>query len=92
MSVEGGPLDVCFQNLSTLQQMNYSQRFEYSTAWNTFRRVEFFNSNVSTQRGEGAVGYLPYYQFVTLEEKNYYRQGATLFATYLGYTQTVAPN
>ncbi len=91
MSIENSPLDICFGALSTLQQLTYSQKYQYSTAWDTFRRVEFFNSNVSTQRGQGAVGYLPYYQFITLQEKNFYNQGATLFASYLGFTQTVSP-
>lgn len=87
----GGPLCTCFSQLSTIQQMYYGQYQDYATSWELFRRVELYNSNVSTQRGNGDTS-ASYWQFQTMEERTYYRQGAVLFATYLQYTSTVQKN
>jgi hypothetical protein len=71
--------------------MYYNQINELATSWETFRRVEIYNSNISTQRGNGNTS-LSYYQFFNNQERTMWRQGGTLFATYLGYTSTIQKN
>jgi hypothetical protein len=85
------PLNVCFTELSTIQSMYYNQYNELATSWELFRRVELYNSNVSTLRGNGDLGYT-YWTFANSEERSYYRQGAALFYQYLGYTSTIQKN
>jgi len=86
-----GPLCTCFTQLSTIQSMSYNQYNDYATSWELFRRVELYNSNVSTQRGNGDSN-LNYWQFPTQKERSMYRQGGVLFATYLNFTSTVQKN
>jgi hypothetical protein len=71
--------------------MYYGQINELGTSWETFRRVEIYNSNISTQRGNGNTS-LSYYQFFNNQERTLWRQGQTLFVTYLGYTSTIQKN
>lgn len=85
------PLCVCFGNLSTVKSLSYAQLTDYNASWETFRRVQLYNSNISTQRGEGATG-LNYYQFFSQQEQAAYRTGAVLFFTYLGYSNVVQNN
>ncbi len=85
-----GPLCTCFSDIN-IQGLYYAQRQDYAASWELFRRVELYNSNVSTQRGEGNTT-LNYWQFETNEEQTLYRQGGFLFAYYLGYTSTVQKN
>jgi hypothetical protein len=85
------PLNTCFSDLSTITSTYYGQYIQYTTSWNVFRRVELFNSNVSTQRGQGNKN-LSYYQFFNNEEKTYYNEGAGLFFSKLGFSTTVQKN
>ena len=89
------PLNISWNMLvsqsSTIQSLNYSQYQDNSDAWNKFRTVELYNSNISTQRDEGNKS-LNYYQFPTSEAKIQYRQGAYLYFYYLGYSTTVQKN
>lgn len=71
--------------------MYYGQYQDLATAWETFRRIELYNSNVSTLRGDGYSD-VNYYQFVTNQEQTFYRQGGTLFFTYLNYSTIVEKN
>ena len=91
MSNVGAALNTCFTQISTISAMYYNQYQEYATSWEYFRRVELYNSNVSTQRGTGNSN-VSYWKFVTSEDFTYYRQGAILFATYLNYTTPVEKN
>jgi hypothetical protein len=85
------PLDKCFVDISGIQGFYYGQLQDYATSWELFRRVELYNSNVSTQRGQGNSN-VQYWQFKQAEELTYYRQGAILFATYAGYSTPVQKN
>lgn len=71
--------------------MSYNQQYSYKTAWDSFRFAELYNSNVSTQRGQGNTN-LTYYQFPTTEANALYKQGASLFYYYYGYSNAVKKN
>lgn len=86
-----GPLCTCFSDVPGIKSMYYGQYTDLATAWELFRRVELYNSNVSTLRGEGDSN-ASYYQFVTNQEQSYYRQGGVLFFTYLQYSSIVQKN
>ena len=49
----------------------------YKDAWNTYNRVQSYNSNISTLRHAGQTN-LNYYQFVNMQEKNQFAQGQQL--------------
>ena len=84
-------LYTCFNSISTIASVSYNQRYEYKTAWNSFQTVELYNSNVSTLRSQGDKS-LTYYQYPTCKVQSQYRQGATLFFYYLGYSTIVQKN
>jgi hypothetical protein len=86
-----GMLNTCFNSLSSIQSVSYNQRYNYKIAWDSFRTIELFNSNVSTQRGQGNKN-LNYYQFSNTQGQTEYKQGASLFYYYLGYVDTVKKN
>lgn len=66
----------CF-DLSGIRGLSPVQYRIYQTAWNTYNRVQSYNSNISTLRHSGAK-YLNYYQYVNSEEKSQYTQGQYL--------------
>lgn len=81
-----GPLCTCFNQIQGIQSLYYGQLQDYATSWEMFRRVELYNSNVSTTHTG------TYWKFANSEDFTYYRQGAILFATYLGYSTIVEKN
>jgi hypothetical protein len=88
-----GPLCTCFTDLSGIQSMYYGQLRDMASSWELFRRVELYNSNVSTQRGMGnTTNGLTYWQFYDSEQHTLYRQGAQLFYSYLSYSTIVEKN
>jgi hypothetical protein len=89
--INNSGLNTCFIDVSGVKSLFYNQYRDYASSWEIFRRVELYNSNVSTQRGQGNSN-LTYYQFYDNQERSLYRQGASLFATYIGYTSTVQKN
>lgn len=78
-----GPLCTCFNQIQGIQSMYYGQLQDYATSWEMFRRVELYNSNVSTTKTG------TYWKFNNSEDFTLYRQGAILFTTYLGYSTIV---
>ena len=84
-------LDTCFVDISGFQSLTYRQVYEYTTGWVTFQRVEQYNIQVSTMRGNGDTG-LTYWQFETNEGLTNYRLGAVLWRTYAGYSNVVEKN
>jgi hypothetical protein len=84
-------LNYCFNGLSSIQGVSYNQRQAYRMAWDSFRTVEIYNSNVSTQRGEGNIN-ATYYQFPSSESQSQYKEGQSLFYYYLGYSNVVKKN
>ena len=86
-----GPLCTCFTDVSGIQSLYYAQYQDYASSWELFRRVELYNSNVSTLRSEGDKS-IPYWRFADSENYTMYRQGAILFRTYLGYSTIVEKN
>lgn len=84
-------MDICFSDISGIQSLNYAQFQESMRAWNTFRQVEFFNSNVSTLRFNGASN-LTYWQFPTTTSYQEYQRGLSLHTTYAGFSTVVQKN
>jgi hypothetical protein len=89
--MSNNPLNTCFSDLSNITSQYYGQLIQYTTSWEVFRRVELYNSNVSTQRGSGNTS-ASYYQFFNNEEKTYYNEGVGLFFSKLGYSTIVQKN
>lgn len=69
--------NVCF-DLSGFKYMGSVQRQQYLNAWDTFNRVQTYNSNVSTLRATGSYPTLMYYQFTGGLEKSIYTTGQFL--------------
>lgn len=89
MSGSNFPLLTCFPSISPVKSLTYAQYQDNLYAWNTFRTVELYNSNISTQRGQGNK-VLNYYQFFNQTEKAAYNTGAVLYFTYLNYSTIVS--
>jgi uridine kinase len=64
-------------DLSGFKFLTFSQKQEYSYAFQLFNNIQAYNSNVSTLRAGGALN-VPYYQFLTNEEKTKFLQGRFL--------------
>jgi hypothetical protein len=71
------------QDLSGFLFLTQSQLRYYKTSVQTFNRVQDYNSNISTLRSQGD-SRNPYYQFISLEEKNNYTKGLFLLAQSYG--------
>jgi hypothetical protein len=84
-------LNTCFKSLSTIQSTSYNQLNATKNAWDVFQKVELYNSNISTQHGQGNKN-LQYYQYPNSVDQTLYRQGASLFFYYLGYSTIVQKN
>jgi len=68
----------CF-DLSGFYSLNDSQNLKYQFAWNTFRRIQNFNSNVSTLHAAGTSNNtLLYYTFTSYDEKTNFNIGQAL--------------
>jgi hypothetical protein len=68
----------CF-DLSGFYSLNNSQSLKYQFAWNTFRRIQSFNSNVSTLHKAGTSNNtLLYYTFASYDERNNFNIGQAL--------------
>ena len=57
----------------------------YQNDWNTFDRIQTFNSNVSTLRATGITGTtnISYYTYVNYVEKTSFQNGQMLHTLYL---------
>jgi hypothetical protein len=64
-------------DLSGFKFLTFAQKQEYQRAFQIFDRVQNYNSNVSTLRSAGQLN-IPYYQFITNEEKTKFIQGRFL--------------
>ena len=84
-------LNICLSDLGVIQSISYNRYKDLKIAWDTFRTVEIYNSNISTQRGEGNKT-LMYHQFPSNNSQIEYKKGAFLFDTYLGYSNIVEKN
>jgi hypothetical protein len=85
------PLCRCFSSLSNITSLTYAQLQDYTYSWELFRRVELYNSNISTLHSKGDTSPM-YWQFTTLEDISSYKTGANLYYQYLGYSNTVQKN
>jgi hypothetical protein len=63
----------CF-TLGTMKGLTFMQYSEYKSAVATYLKVEAYNSNVSTMRGNGDLS-LTYYDFVSCLEQTKYKLG-----------------
>jgi hypothetical protein len=68
--------------------MSFGQNQAYTTAWNTFTRIQLYDSNVSTLRSGGAAN-LGYYQYPTQDELLRFKQGRQLHLQSLPYLSTL---
>ncbi len=76
-------MNIPFTEISSIKYNTIAQYAFYSNYWTTFNRVEVYNSNVSTTMSlEQKI--IPYYQFVTNDERNAYTNGLSLQMQYLG--------
>ena len=86
-----GPLYTSISQISSIKSLTYLQKQDYTRSWNTFRTIELYNSNVSTQRSLGNVD-LEYWKYANYQEIAAYQTGEIMFVTYLGYTNGVQKN
>lgn len=75
-------------DISGVKGMTYSQMLIYKQNWDTFNRIQLFNSNVSTQINSGASG-LQYYNYANYSEKNMFIQGQLLHIQSQPYYSTL---
>jgi hypothetical protein len=64
-------------DLSGFKFLTFSQKSEYTRAFQLFNTIQNYNSNVSTLRFQGQTT-LTYYQFLSGEEKTKFLQGRFL--------------
>jgi hypothetical protein len=69
--------NVCF-DLSGFKFLGQVQKLQYQYSWDTFNRIQTYNSNVSTLRVSGNYPTLSYYQYTTQEEKATFTTGQFL--------------
>ena len=77
-----------YVDISGMSGLTFSQNLTYRTAWNTFNRVQTFDSNVSTQIKSGVSG-LQYYNFSNYIEKAQFTQGQYLHLQAYPYYSTL---
>lgn len=68
--------------------LNFQQNQLYKTAWDTFNRIQTYDSNISTLRFQG-VPNLYYYNFSNYTEKALYSQGQFLHYKSIPYLSTL---
>jgi hypothetical protein len=64
-------------SLGKMKGLTFTQYNDYKQALGTYNRVEAYNSNVSTMRGNGQTS-LSYYEFVSYQEQSEYTIGLYL--------------
>ncbi len=68
--------------------LSFQQNQIYKTAWDTFNRIQAYDSNVSTLRFGGATN-VYYYNFSNYTEKALYSQGQFLHYKSIPYLSTL---
>lgn len=68
--------------------MTFGQKAKYTHAWNTFQRIQLFDSNVSTLRATGDTT-LRYYTYPTQTEILTFREGLALHLQSIPYLSTL---
>jgi hypothetical protein len=76
-----------YYDASGFSGLTFSQNQKYKTAWDTFNRIQTFDSNVSTLNNGGAS--LRYYNFSNYDEKNQFIEGQYLHLKALPYYSTL---
>jgi hypothetical protein len=66
-----------FVDISGAGGLSFAQNLEYRKAWNTFNRIQTYNSNVSTLIHQGATNQ-HYYNYNTYVEKAEFTRGQLL--------------
>ena len=64
-------------NLGSIVGLTPSLYLRYKGAWDTFERIQFINSNVSTVKSLSNVT-LPYYTYITYKEREEFNLGQYL--------------
>jgi hypothetical protein len=70
-------MDACF-DLSGFTGLSASDLIKYQSYWNTFDKVQAFNTAVSTIRASGQANTTGYYQFISYKESNDFTAGRIL--------------
>jgi hypothetical protein len=68
--------------------LGFGQKADYKTSWDTFTRIQLYDSNVSTVRGS-SLRTPPYYHFADYQEKNQYTEGRSLHIYSYPYLSTL---
>ena len=88
MSSYPAGLTACYSDISGIGGVDFSTTIEYKSSWDTFRRIEIVNFNVSTARAAGDKTQ-SYYQFIDNAERMSYIRGLNLHTAYIGYSTLV---
>jgi hypothetical protein len=72
-------MSYCF-DLSGFQGLSVGVVIKYRQDWDTFNRIQAYNSNVSTLRGESQGAGLTYYTYASGDEKVSFVNGQVLHA------------
>ena len=91
MSSYPSGLTACYSDISGIGGLDFSTTIEYKSSWETFRRIEIQNFNVSTARSAGNTTQ-SYYQFADNAERMAYIRGLNLHTAYVGYSTLVKHN
>ena len=73
-----------YYDASGFSGLTFSQNLRYKASWDTFTRIQTFDSNVSTLNATSGAG-LRYYTFSNYEEKNKFIEGQYLHLKALPY-------
>lgn len=70
-------MSVCF-DLSGFTGLTLSDQLKYRTYWDTFTRIQIYNSNVSTLRHQDPDQNIIYYVYKSYQESSDFTQGRIL--------------
>jgi len=73
---------ILYSSVSQSYALSQNVLQRYRTDWNNFERIQAFNSNISTQIGQGKPS-KPYYTYVDYIEKNSFKNGQYLHILYI---------
>jgi hypothetical protein len=68
--------------------LSQSQRLTYKSDWETYNRIQIYNSNVSTANSSGSNK--PYYQYIQISERSSFQNGQRLHEQAYPYNNWVA--
>jgi hypothetical protein len=70
-------MSACF-DLSGFRGLSFGAALQYKIDWDTYDRIQAYNSNVSTLRGQGQGNGLTYYTYASGAEQTSFLNGQLL--------------